>query len=237
VSKKLILITAVIAIISFGATFALGWLTQPAPVITEQLDSNEISQPLLYESSLLLPQQSDVAGSNSNIQIKTMTENQLKDLIYEVREKIKLYDDKLQSLNIREERVQKAHDSLNEDIKTLNNLQVELASTILNIRTEMENLEKRQIQIEQSEKANLKKTAASFDKMEPARVCDMIINMCLAQVNIGSSNTNTLMNDAVMILYYMQDRSRAAFFEELVKTEPKLAAVLIQKLKQVSEVK
>jgi hypothetical protein len=61
--------------------------------------------------------------------------------------------------------------------------------------------------------------------------------MCLAQVNIGSSNTNTLMNDAVMILYYMQDRSRAAFFEELVKTEPKLAAVLIQKLKQVSEVK
>jgi flagellar motility protein MotE (MotC chaperone) len=43
------------------------------------------------------------------------------------------------------------------------------------------------------------------------------------------------MDDAVKILHYMTERTKAKVLAELVTSEPKLAAVLCEKLKQVVE--
>lgn len=45
------------------------------------------------------------------------------------------------------------------------------------------------------------------------------------------------MDDAVKILYYMSERTKAKVLAEVVTTQPQLAAILVQRLKQVTEAK
>jgi len=45
------------------------------------------------------------------------------------------------------------------------------------------------------------------------------------------------MEDAVKILYYMGERTKAKLLSEMVNSEPKLAAVLCEKLKRIVETK
>jgi flagellar motility protein MotE (MotC chaperone) len=44
-------------------------------------------------------------------------------------------------------------------------------------------------------------------------------------------------DDAVKILHYMGERTKAKLLAELVNTEPKLAASLCERLKQINEVR
>lgn len=156
---------------------------------------------------------------------KAMTEKQLKSLIYEVREKIQEYGSKLEGLKLHEQRLQMIQDTLKKDIEQLDNLRIELASTVASLKEERDKLLKSKVEIAQEEKSNLTSIAAAYDKMDAEAAGKILTNMSQAQ------NDNA--DDAVNILYYMTDRTRAKLLAQLAASEPKLAAHFCKRLKEI----
>jgi flagellar motility protein MotE (MotC chaperone) len=67
--------------------------------------------------------------------------------------------------------------------------------------------------------------------MDAASAGKILTSMCASQPQGAANSTD----DAVKILYYMSERSKAKVLAELVTSEPKLAAFLCQRLKQTME--
>jgi flagellar motility protein MotE (MotC chaperone) len=179
------------------------------------------------------------------------TDKQLNYLVYEVQEKMRQYDSKLASLETREHRLQMAADALKKDIENLNNLRIELATTVTALKEERDKLLASRVEIAKAEKANMVKIAATYDRMDSTSAGKILSNMCAwfpprgvpSQTQGGaaepalslSKGAGGNMDDAVKILYYMTERTKAKVLAELVSSEPGLAAVLCEKLKQVVE--
>jgi len=238
VSKKLIIITAAAGLVSFSGAFVLGWLTKPSP----SSHPDESVQPTLADVGAvpeLAQTEAGVigaVGTVSDSEKKAMTEKQLKNLIFEVREKVQEYNDKLQSFEVREQRLQMAQDTLKEDIKNLNNLRIELTSIVANLKDERDKLLKSRLEVAQTEKDNLVLIAASYDKMDSSSAGKIMISMCTSQTQPDKVDSQSSgFDEAVKILYYMTDRTKAKLLAELTNTEPKLAAFLTQRLKQIVE--
>jgi chromosome segregation ATPase len=240
VNKKLIIMIAAAGLVSFTGTFILAWLTKKT---APQDQSHQISGPTLtgQKTELKVPQSetdtrvgsvigspspSEGRGSQEAVK-KAMTEKQLKNLVYEVREKINEYNNKLQDLERREQRLQGVQNTLKEDIEELNNLRIELASTIAGLKSERDKLNKSRIEIAETERDNLISIASAYDKMDAASAGKILTKM--SQTENGSDN------DAVKILHYMAERTKAKLLAELVTSEPALAACFCQKLKQIVE--
>jgi len=233
---------AAVGLVSFAGAFIFAWLTKAAPA--GQRD--ELGQPALagQETELKLPQPGAGtmgalgAGASGGAMKKAMTEKQLKDLVYEVREKIQEYDRKLQGLEVRERRLQIAQDMLKKDIENLNNLRIELASIVVSLKSERDKLVKSRVEIGQAEKVNLLSIAATYDKMDAASASKILTNMCASQIQGGGfEGGGSSFDDAVKILHYMTERTKGKLLAELVASEPTLAAVLCQRLKQIVEAK
>ena len=96
---------------------------------------------------------------------------------------------------------------------------------------EREKLLKSRIEIARAEKANLISIAAAYDKMDATKASEILTNMSKMQ---DSSDGNGF-DDAVKILYCMTERTKAKLLAELTTSEPKLAAVFCQRLKQIIE--
>jgi len=241
VNKKTILMAAAAGLVSFAGMFVTGWLTgpktasgstEPAPAGANgpgRALASAPAQPALLAPTV--PVAEDSAGT------RTLTEQQLKELIVEVREKIQKYDRKLRDLEKEKERMQTAQQTLKKDIDTLNNLRVELATSVASLKTERDALLKARTEIEQVEKADLMAIASAYDKMEAARAGEILKSMATGQTAGGIRAKNANPDDAVKILHYMQERTKAKVLAELAATEPALAAALTQKLKQVTEKK
>ena len=237
-SKKLIIITAAAGLVSFAGAFIFGWLTKPSPASPP----DELSQPTVAgaEAELGLPRPGPVAAGTvdplSDAVKKAMPEKQLKALVYEIREKIQEYDDKLQSLEMREQRLQVARDVLKKDIEDLNNLRIELASIIASLKEERDSLLKDRIEISNAEKANLVTLAAAYDRMEVSGAGKILTSMCADQTQDGKADSGSSgFDEAVKILHYMTERTKGKLLAELATSEPKLAAALSQRLKQTIE--
>jgi flagellar motility protein MotE (MotC chaperone) len=231
-TKKLIIIIAGAGILSFSITLGLSWFLRSSSIKdraqelkAEELASNaEAYDPKQISSILTEP--ASLVDVPPEIK-RTMTEKQLKSLIYEVREKINDYDEKLRDLELREQRVQLTHKSLDEDIEELNDLRIELASTVTLLKDERDKLEKSRVEVGTIEKKNIVSLAAAYDSMDADSAGKILTNMS------QSSNDNA--NDAVKILFYMQDRTKAKLLATLVDSEPALAAYFCQRLKQIVE--
>ena len=91
-----------------------------------------------------------------------------------------------------------------------------------------EKLLKTRIEISELEKKNLLSISASYDKMDSVSAGKILANMTQGQ--------NGSVNDAVKILYYMGERSKAKLLASLADNEPSLAAYFSQKLKTLTEV-
>ena len=235
-NKKILLITAAVGLLGFLGAFATGWLTRPSAVMgsppsAEADGSGSIQTPGNAPRQMLA---ASPTAADNNANTRAMTEEQLKELIYEVREKIQEYNRKLNSLEKNKERLLIAQQTLKKDIDTLNNLRVDLAATVANLKSERDMLLKARVEVEQAEKNNLLAIAAAYDKMDPVRASEILTNMAVGQSQNGSSRGANI-DDAVKILHFMQDRTKAKVLAELVTTEPGMAALLCQKLKQVTE--
>lgn len=221
-NKKLIITIAAAGLASFATAFTAAWLTKPAP------QRQDIPQPSQADMFKLTPSQTvQTAHDTVDSMKKRMTEKQLKNLVYEVREKIQEYDSRLKALVNREQRLGIAQNVLKKDIEELNNLRVELASTIVTLKNEREKLDKNMVEIAKTERKNLVSIAATYDKMDSEAAGKILTNM--SQPQAGSTN------DAVKILYYMSERAKAKLLAQLSTSEPELAAFFCKKLKQITE--
>jgi flagellar motility protein MotE (MotC chaperone) len=237
VNTKRIVITAAAGVVSFVGFFAVSWLTSPAPVEATAAEGQRAtgapssktgqSQPPVLTSTV--GSAAEVAGA------RTMTEQQLKDLVFEVREKMQEYDRKLKSLEKEKERLQIAQQSMRKDIETLNNLRTDISSAAATVKTERDMLLKTRVEVEQTEKANLTAIAAAYDKMDATRASEILRSMAVGQKQSTPAARNAGAEDAIKILHFMQDRTKAKVLAEMAATEPTLAATLCQRLKQVTE--
>jgi septal ring factor EnvC (AmiA/AmiB activator) len=235
VSKKLLIITAAAGLVSFLGAFGTAWLTKPAAVkgaTPEEAASAAGRVPPAKTTPAVLT--TALAPGDESTNTRAMTEEQLKELIFHVREKIDEYNTKIQSLDKERQRLAIAQQTLQKDIAELNNLRVDLAATVANLRNERDMLQKTRVEVDQAEKANLLAIAAAYDKMDPVRAGEILSNMATTQSQKGGAARSTNIDDAVKILFFMQDRTKAKVLAELATTEPALAALLCQKLKQVT---
>ena len=132
--------------------------------------------------------------------------------------------------------MQRTQDTLKQDIQKLKDLRVELATIIADIKSERDKLLKSRLEIDQTEKDNLVLIAATYDKMDSASASKIVISMCTSQTKPGViDNQSSGFDEAVKILYYMKERTKAKVLAELADDEPKLAAVFCHRLKQVVE--
>jgi flagellar motility protein MotE (MotC chaperone) len=240
-SKKLIIMIAAAGLISFAGAFAFAWFSKSAPI----RQSDELNKPKVAASDSVdkpwLPQPEadmiNAAGSTDSTMRKALTEKRLKNLVFEVRQKIQEYNNKLQTLELHGQRLQITRDALKEDIENLNNLQIELASTVASLKEQRDKLLKTRVDIKKEEQANLVSIAATYDKMEATSAGKILTNMCKKQTKSPDDKDATSgLNDAVKILHYMQERTKAKVLAELVTSEPQLASFLCQRLKQISEI-
>ena len=235
-SKKLIIMIAAAGLISFAGAFAFAWFTKSAPVSqSDELNkatvaaSDSIDKPWLPQ-----PEAGTMSPTDSTMR-KALTEKRLKNLVFEVRQKIQEYNNKLQALELQGQRLQITRDTLKEDIENLNNLQIELASTVAGLKEQRNKLLKTRVDITKEEKANLVSIAATYDKMDATSASKILSNMCTKQsADVGEVDSG--LNDAIKILHYMTERTKAKVLAELVTSEPQLASLLCQKLKRVSEI-
>jgi len=241
-SKKFIIITAAAGLVSFAGAFVFTWLTHsPQVSLPDEMEQQALAGDK-SEPGLPQPQTGAIStvAAASGPMTKAMTEQQLKNLIQDVREKMQEYSNRLQALAVRERRLQVTQDVLKEDVEDLNSLRIELASTIANLKSERDKLLKSRLEIGQTEKTNLVSIAATYDKMDVSGAIKIVTNMCAAQDTsemqaVEAGNVSSSFDDAVKILYYMTERTKAKLLAELATSEPALAAAMCKRLKHIVE--
>jgi len=238
VNKKKIIMISGVAAVSFAGAFLFG-LLRSSDKSTQGNEGKPIQQFVAQgaEQQTILPAR--LPGGTSETAVKALTEKQLKELVYEVRQKIQEYEKKLNGLEKRRYRLETTQQAMKEDIKRLNDLRVELATMVQRLKSERERLLSSIIEVRKTEKENLAALAAAYDRMDSSSAGKILTNMCIEHQEkegkkiIGGKNTN--MSDAVKILYYMGERTKANLLAELVKSEPQLTAVLCENLKRIKE--
>jgi flagellar motility protein MotE (MotC chaperone) len=236
VNKKVVLITVAAGVVGFTGAFGIGWVTKPAAATgaAAAQPAGAVAQPQGGSLPQVLTPSS--GSPTSEASERAMTEQQLKELINDVRQKSQQYDEKLKTLETEKERLHIAEQVLKKDIESLNNLRTDLAATVASIKSERDMLLKTRTEVEQTEKANLLAIAQAYDKMDAASASSILTSMATGLSKSGGGRT-TNVDDAVKILHFMQDRTKAKVLAEMATAEPALAATLCQRLKQVTETK
>lgn len=239
--KKLIVMIAA-GLVSFGGGFALSWFSRTALPLENPAESEVNRSAIAEEQTWRLPETgpgtaNSAQGEHGRL---SMTERQLKGLVYEIQDNMRKYRSRLESLETEEQRLHMAQGTLKQDIEKLNNLRVELASMVSRLKSERDKLIKSRVEIVQSEKANLISMAATYDRMDVSAASKILTNMCTSEQDaqsqkkaFGGSGSN--MDDAVKILHYMTEKAKAKVLAELVNSEPRLTAILCERLKQIIE--
>jgi predicted nuclease with TOPRIM domain len=229
-------------LVTFAGAFVFAFFFDPSAASDPQ--GPEQSPPVAdVSSSDASERQTDAvraAGATSGARKKALTEQQLKNLVQDVREKMQEYNDRLQAIAMRERRLQVAHNVLKDDIENLDNLRIEVASAITNLKSERDMLQKSRLEIGQKEQNNLISIAATYDKMDVTGASKIMTSMCKPEGSDLSGGSNaggksSSYDDAVKILHYMTERTKAKLLAELATSEPILAAGLCQRLKQIVE--
>jgi flagellar motility protein MotE (MotC chaperone) len=243
VNKKIIIIAAAGGLVSFSSAFLTVWLvgrSHAAALAVQAKEQEKIKAEAQAKGAVGTNNEGEghtaaLAGSPEGEDLdKGLSEKQLKSLIFEVREKIHVYEEKSKELDVRETRLAIIQDSLKKDIEELNKMKVETATLIAALKEQRSRLLETRAVIEQGEKANLTAIAATYDKMDSSSASKIMSNMCTKQMESGKLQGGSI-DDAVKILYYMTERTKAKVLAEMVNTEPKLAALLCQRLKVISE--
>ncbi len=224
--KKRLLIISTVGIISFSGTFLAAWLTDKS-VTGTATGPQQTSIPSDPQASAI-PGLSIPSGSPK----LTMAESELRSLIFDLREKSNEYNQKFEALDTEKLQLETLHEQIATDIEKLLELQVELAQTVSKIKAEQKQLETTRIRIQEEENGNLRSIAATYDKMEAVASSKILLNMTQASSNVPGDYES--LENAIKILYFMGDRTKAELLAEMARTQPQLAALFTNKLKEIS---
>ena len=154
-----------------------------------------------------------------------MSETQLKNLIFDIRQKMKDYEQKEKQIEQEKQQIDIAKKNLQQDIERLSQLQEKLNLLLTTIQDKELALEKSILEINAIEKNNLQRIAGTYDKMDPAQSGKILSAMA----------AGNQMQDAVKILYYMSERVAGKTLGEIGTSSPEAAAALSLQLKRVKE--
>ena len=237
-NKKTIILIAIISVISFTASFGTFWivrnvLNKPLPETAsaqqESMNPNQPSADINYDEFVEQATFHDEVSSK----LQKLTEDQLRAYIFDIREQMNEQKSRLSFISTREQQLSVTQNVISEDVKELDNLRITLAALVAEIKAEQQKLEKDMLEISQVEKENLVSIAAMYDKMDPTSASKIVTSMCKGPSQ--SSESSSGMEDAVKILKYMTDRTKAKLLAEVANTEPNLASVLCKRLKLTVE--
>jgi flagellar motility protein MotE (MotC chaperone) len=152
-----------------------------------------------------------------------MKERELDRLARELRLKIGVYNGKQRELEKQQKRIHVAEELLAQHAKELEALRMQLVAPLTRLREAKADLESTRVLVAKEEKANLKHTAAIYEKMDTAIGGEILTSMC----------KNSQEDDVVKILFYMSERAAAKLLAEIPDKD--IAAELCQKLKKVQE--
>jgi septal ring factor EnvC (AmiA/AmiB activator) len=212
--KKMIIILAALAAVSFGVSFGVSTLTKkskPAPA-TAPADEAKAA-----ESSVLPPELAQAVPSLST------NDKQVQDWSRELRAKLEEVKKRQQDLDQRERRVAIAEDSLKKDVEKLEEARIRLMAPLDNLRKAQDDLKASRVAISAQEAANLKRLATVFEKMDAVKGGAQIESMC----------SNKQEDDAAKILHYMSDRGAAKVMDEMA--DKTLKERLLDKMKKITE--
>ncbi|HUT61440.1 MAG TPA: hypothetical protein VNA25_26635 [Phycisphaerae bacterium] len=212
--KKMILLLVSLGVLTFACSVVLSMLFGPKPQPPATEDESD-EQPLAAMTVA-----AGLAGGQAKL---TPKETQLGELIRELRVRINECKRRERQIEQREERFVIARELLKQQITDLENLQVQLLGPLTSLKQERAKLDQSRVLVAQEERANLKKAATIYDKMDPASSSQILAGMC----------ENSRMEDAVKILYYMTERSAAKVLAAL--TDRSMAASLTESLKRIRE--
>lgn len=218
---KKIIIMAVLGVVSFGGAFGIGLLIN-GPSAVEAADGADVTAST-KQAVDVIPANPLAKGSGNDQ--RSMTEKQLKTLIYDLRDKMTQVKSREKGIEAREERLKLTMEELNSNLDDLNDLRVKLTSTVTSLQQQKDALESTIVKIDATEKKNIQKTAVIYDKMQASSAGEIMINMA----------TNNQLDFAVKILYYMSERTSAKLLAEIGKKEPTLAAMISNQLRMIQE--
>ncbi|MBN1556146.1 MAG: hypothetical protein JXA11_15505 [Phycisphaerae bacterium] len=188
-----------LALVGFGVSyFATNFFTAPPPRGT-----------LLSADGETIPIDPDVillnTMANASGAAMSPKEQQLDDLIREVRAKLKELERRERRLVEREKRLSTASDQLKAQIKNLNDLKVELASAIGPLRAERQKMKQYRALITSQEVANVEAAAKMWEKMEPSNAARLLVEMWQTRQEQA----------ATKIFRVLSDKAKAAIMDEL----------------------
>lgn len=219
----------VAAVASFSAAFSVSFVLGKKPAVASDVNAPAAAASVASGQEVFQLPHPQVASPDDK---RAIIEKQLSSMVYDVREKIRQYEAKLKELEQQEERIKLTQDTLKKDVEQLDNLRVELSTKIAGLKDEREKLLASRVKITQTEKTNLASVAATYDKMDAASASKILVNMSKMT---EQDRKDAGLDEAVKILFYMTDRTKAKVLAEMVTTEPKLAAIVSDRLKKITE--
>jgi hypothetical protein len=213
--KKILVILAVVGLACFGLSFGLTkrvkqkeHAAQEEAKATTQASGEPVVEPGLAVA--------DLASLRPG-------ERQLEELRKEYRQKLETCRKKEDELNALAKRVQIEQDMLKKQAQDLENLQMQLVAPLARLKEAQAELQRTRISVALTERTNLKRTAQIYSSMDSASGGKILTGMC----------ENKQEDDAVKILFYMQERPAAKLLAEI--PDRTTAARLIEKLKMIKE--
>ena len=224
--KFQIMILVSAGLLSFGASFGVSWFNKQkaaAAVVTPPAQAATSGTSAATNAKAFSWSDSD--ASENEPAALGMSERQLQRLIYDIREKMREYNTREKELDEEAGRIAISRQSLQEDIERLNMLREKLDLTLAALKDKEESIRKSVLEIESVEKTNLQRLALTYEKMDSVQAGKIMLSMA----------ANNQLQDAVKILYYMNDRNAGKLLGEIGSTQPDIAGVLSLQLKRVRE--
>ncbi|MHC5061163.1 MAG: hypothetical protein ACYTFK_08780 [Planctomycetota bacterium] len=225
-NKIKIIMLAGAGVVSFAAGFGATLLMKKAePALPVEVVSQEAETGEALTGTADVRSVRSSSGASEGLS-RGMSEKQLQNLIYDMREKMKDYRARENNIGVQEERLKTARDNLQADIARLDNLRMQLTSTISSLRQQEASLSNRMLEIKASEKANIQSVASRYDKMDVSQASKIMVSMV----------SNNQLDDAAKIVYYMSERTSGKLLGEIGNTQPDVAVVLVSQLKRMKEI-
>ena len=234
--KKLLLfvILPVSAVASLGGGFLMATFFPPAP-------SAEPNQTTAQNAAEQLPElglgaartvSSEVQQQRKATQTKLTQE--LNDVMRDMNTKRLEFENKTRDLGKEEERIAQVREAAQEDIQRLDEMAMDIANLVINLKKEIKSLEDSKIRVQKEERENLKVMAAVMGKMKPDNAADMLADMSIRPADPGEGSRPGI-EEAALYIFLMDPKQQTKVFDAMIKSKNQaLAARLMKTVKFIA---
>jgi len=226
VKKIQIIILVGAGIFSFAGTFAVTLLVKR---FKSEVPVAAVAEETKGQAGPVVPKVAGPTGASdssvTDVISGGMTEKQLQNLIYDIRSRMTDYKRREKELKLQEERLRTTRLDLQDEIARLDELRLQLTTTIATLKEQEASLQNSMLEIGTVEKSNIQSIANRYDKMDVSQASKIMVRMV----------SNNQLNDAAKILYYMSERTSGKLLGEIGNTQPEVAVILCKQLKRMRE--